>query len=150
MSDKKINIIIIIVSIVVVVCAGLLGITAGGFFSNKVIANGIVVNTNDTESLLVKTYDEYNELLKKYKVSDVVLLTNNSFNENDYIVDFINYNKNMEISDIELEVTDNGLNIKYIVNKEIKDSKKKLMYFIPIQKDLLSEVNINDRQFEVK
>lgn len=150
MSDKKINIIIIIVSIVVVVFAGLLGITAGGFFSNKVIANGIVVNTNDTESLLVKTYDEYNELLKKYKVSDVVLLTNNSFNENDYIVDFINYNKKMEISDIELEVTDNGLNIKYIVNKEIKDSKKKLMYFIPIQKDLLSEVNINDRQFEVK
>lgn len=150
MSNKKINIIITIVSIVVVVCAGLLGITVGGFFSNKVIANGIVVNTNDTESLLVKTYDEYNELLKKYKVSDVVLLTNNSFNENDYIVDFINYNKNMEISDIELEVTDNGLNIKYIVNKEIKDSKKKLMYFIPIQKDLLSEVNINDRQFEVK
>ena len=151
MTDKKGTIITFILSIIVVVVAGFLGITFGGYFkSNKVVANGIVINSTDTTPTLLKSYTEYNELLKKYKVNDTILLTNNSFNENDYIVDFIDYNKDLEIKDINVEITDEGLNINYILNKEIKESKEKLMYFIPIEKNLINEVKVTDRQFSVK
>lgn len=150
---KKNNIILGIVVVVIIVGAGLLGITAGGFFSKtKVVANGIVIDEDNGEkvSALITTYTEYTDLLNEYDVNDVVLLTNNSFDDYDYIVDYMYYEDGLDITDIDIEATDDGLIITYEVNKEVTESDEYLMYFIPIEKGTFSDVTIKSRSFNVK
>lgn len=153
MQEKRKNVVIGFIVILVVVVSGLLGMAAGGFFdTTRVVANGIVVNRSNGElkNMLITSYTEYSSLLKDYKVDDVVLLTNNNFNEADYIVDFINYQKDIEIKNIDLEIFDDGITVNYVVNKKAKKGRKALMYFIPVQKGMMSEVKVKDRTFEVK
>ena len=153
MSDTKKNILFGILVVIIVVAAGLLGIAAGGFFNKtEVIANGIIINKKGSEQTtkLITSHEEYTDLLNEYKINDVVLFTNNSFNDNDFIVDFIDYEKDLDIKDINLEIEDDGINITYNVNKKVKSSKKYLIYFIPIEKGLMSEINVKSRSFNVK
>lgn len=156
MNDKLKNAFIALIVVVVIVGAGVLGMAVGGFFkkSDEVVsvANGIVTNKDVSmkEASVLTTYEEYTKLLEEYDSGDVVLLTNNDFNENDYIVDYIYYDKDVEISNINLEVLDEGITIHYEVNKEPDKGDKYLIYFIPIEKGMLNEVKVNSRTFDVK
>lgn len=156
MNDKLKNAFIGLIVVVVIVGAGILGMAVGGFFkkSDEVVsvANGIVTDKDVSmkEASVLTTYEEYTKLLEEYDSSDVVLLTNNDFNNNDYIVDYIYYDKDVLISNINLEVLDEGITIHYEVNKEPDKSDKYLIYFIPIEKGMLNEVKVNSRTFDVK
>lgn len=156
MNDKLKNAFVALIVVVVIVGAGILGMAVGGFFkkSDEVVsvANGIVTNKDVSMkgASVLTTYEEYTKLLEEYDSSDVVLLTNNDFNNNDYIVDYIYYDKDVEISNINLEVLDEGITIHYEVNKEPDKGDKYLIYFIPIEKGMLKEVKVNSRTFDVK
>ncbi len=151
MKNIKYNLIVGLLVIIVVIVAGLAGIYFGGGFKPKVIANGIVLNKNDDYvSTFIKTYDEYVNLLDKYNITNVVLLTNNDFNDYDYLVDFINYKDDLDIKNIDIFIEDDGITLTYTVNKRIDDSKKMLMYFIPVNKDSLEITNIKSREFVEK
>lgn len=156
MNDKLKNAFVALIVVVVIVGAGILGMAVGGFFkkSDEVVsvANGIVTNKDVSMkgASVLTTYEEYTKLLEEYDSSDVVLLTNNDFNESDYIVDYIYYDKDVEISNINLEVLDEGITIHYEVNKEPDKGDKYLIYFIPIEKGMLKEVKVNSRTFDVK
>lgn len=156
MNDKLKNAFIALIVVVVIVGAGILGMAVGGFFkkSDEVVsvANGIVTDKDVSMkgASVLTTYEEYTKLLEEYDSSDVVLLTNNDFNESDYIVDYIYYDKDVEISNINLEVLDEGITIHYEVNKEPDKGDKYLIYFIPIEKGMLKEVKVNSRTFDVK
>lgn len=153
MTKKKRIILLIIIVI------SILAIAICGFIIHKnldkninVVANGVVVEKTNKEykNTLVKSYEELDKLLKEYDVKDVVLFTNKDFLENDYIVDFIEYDDGIKIKDIDLLIENDGIVITYTVDKEIKDGTKKLMYFIPVTKNLLDDVIIKSRSFEVK
>lgn len=156
MNDKLKNAFVALIVVVVIVGAGILGMAVGGFFkkSDEVVsvANGIVTDKDVSMkgASVLTTYEEYTKLLEEYDSSDVVLLTNNDFNESDYIVDYIYYDKDVEISNINLEVLDEGITIHYEVNKEPDKGDKYLIYFIPIEKGMLKEVKVNSRTFDVK
>lgn len=156
MNNKLKNAFIGLIVVVVIVGAGVLGMVVGGFLkkSDEVVsvANGIVTDKDVSmkEASVLTTYEEYTKLLEEYDSSDVVLLTNNDFNNNDYIVDYIYYDKDVLISNIDLEVLDEGITIHYEVNKEPDKSDKYLIYFIPIEKGMLNEVKVNSRTFDVK
>lgn len=144
----KKKILIGVLVIVVVVVSMFLGMTAAGFFNKpKVVANGIIVSKGEYESKLLTNYDDYTKLMTEYNTNGFTVLTNNSFENSDYIVTFIKYKSDLEIKNINLEVTDDGVKIIYDVNKEIKNSNKYLMYFIPIEKGLLNELNIKEQVF---
>jgi len=156
MNDKLKNAFIGLIVVVVIVGAGVLGMVVGGFLkkSDEVVsvANGIVIDKDVSmkEASVLTTYEEYTKLLEEYDSSDVVLLTNNDFNNNDYIVDYIYYDKDVLINNINLEVLDEGITIHYEVNKQPDKSDKYLIYFIPIEKGMLNEVKVNSRTFDVK
>ncbi len=141
----------ILIGVLVIVVVGVsmfLGITAAGFFNKPTaVANGIIVSKGEYESKLLTNYDDYTKLMTEYNTSDFTVLTNNSFENSDYIVTFIKYKSDLEIKNINLEVTDDGVKIIYDVNKEIKNSNKYLMYFIPIEKGLLNKLNIKEQVF---
>ncbi len=144
----------ILIGVLVIVVTGvsmLLGMTAAGYFTKpKAVAQGIVVSKSNNESKLLTSYDDYTKLMDEYGTSEFTLLTNNSFENNDYIVDFIKYKDNLEIKNISLEINDDGVKIIYDVNKKIKNSSKYLMYFIPIQKGTLNEIKITSQVFNEK
>ena len=144
----------ILIGVLVIVVTGvsmLLGMTAAGYFTKpKAVAQGIVVSKSNNESKLLTSYDDYTKLMDEYGTSEFTLLTNNSFENNDYIVDFIKYKDNLEIKNISLEINDDSVKIVYDVNKEIKNSSKYLMYFIPIQKGTLNEIKITSQVFNEK
>ena len=156
MNDKLKNAFIALIVVVVIVGAGILGMAVEKKKkkSDEVVsvANGIVTDKDVSMkgASVLTTYEEYTKLLEEYDSSDVVLLTNNDFNESDYIVDYIYYDKDVEISNINLEVLDEGITIHYEVNKEPDKGDKYLIYFIPIEKGMLKEVKVNSRTFDVK
>lgn len=144
----KNKIIIVLLVIGVIIISMILGMSAAGYFTKpKAVAQGIVVSKSKNESKLLTSYDDYTKLMNEYGTSEFTLLTNNSFENSDYIVTFIKYKSDLEIKNINLEVTDDGVKIIYDVNKEIKNSNKYLMYFIPIEKGLLDELNIKEQVF---
>lgn len=149
---KKNKVIVSILVLIVVLVFGFLGIWWGTKQSKpQTIANGIVLNKlNDYEyeSVLIKNYNEYEELLKKYNVSGVEFFTEDDFEKRDYIVDFINYNDELIINNIDIEIVDNGIILNYQVNMEVESDEKLLMYFIPLDKNLINNLNIVDRSFE--
>lgn len=147
----KNKIIITLLVIGVIIISMLLGMAAAGFFSKpEAVAQGIVVSKSKNESRLLTSYDDYTKLMNEYGTSEFTVLTNNSFESNDYVVDFIKYKDNLEIKNIGLEINDDGVKIIYDVNKEIKNSNKYLMYFIPIEKGILSELKVTKQIFNEK
>lgn len=146
---KKIIIVLLVVGVIII--SMLLGMTSAGYFTKpKAVAEGIVVSKKNNESKLLTNYEDYTKLMKEYDTSDFTILTNNSFDTNDYIVDFIKYKDNLEIENISLEINDDGVKIVYDVNKKIKNSNKYLMYFIPIEKGTLSELKVTSQVFNEK
>ncbi len=147
----KNKIIIVLLVIGVIIIFMLLGMSAAGYFTKpKAVAQGIVVSKSKNESKLLTSYDDYTKLMNEYGTSEFTLLTNNSFEKNDYIVDFVKYKDSLEIKNINLEINDDGVKIIYDVNKEIKNSSKYLMYFIPIQKGTLNELKVTSQVFNEK
>lgn len=129
----------------------LLGMIAAGYFTKpKAVAQGIVVSKTNNESKLLTSYDDYTKLMNEYGTNEFTLLTNNSFDNNDYIVDFVKYKDNLEIKNINLEINNDGVKIIYDVNKEIKNSSKYLMYFIPIEKSTLNDLKVISQVFNEK
>ena len=80
----------------------------------------------------------------------MVFLTSGDLDNNAYIIDFINYDEDLKIDSIDIDVTDDGINLKYVVNKVIDDSDEYLMYFIPIDDGLLDNFVFNKREIEEK
>lgn len=147
----KNKIIIILLVIGVIIISMLLGMSAAGYFTKpKVVAQGIVVSKTNNESKLLTSYDDYTKLMDEYGTSEFTLLTNNSFEKNDYLVDFIKYKDSLEIKNISLEINYDGVKIVYDVNKEIKKSSKYLMYFIPIEKSTLNDLKVTSQVFNEK
>ena len=147
----KNKIIIVLLVIGVIIISMILGMSAAGYFTKpKAVAQGIVVSKTNNESKLLTSYDDYTKLMNEYGLSDYTLLTNNSFEKNDYIVDFVKYNDSLEIKNINLEINDDGVKIIYDVNKEIKNSSKYLMYFIPIEKGTLDNLKVTSQVFNEK
>lgn len=147
----KNKIMIILLAIGVIIISTLLGMSAAGYFTKlKVVAQGIVVSKTNNESKLLTSYDDYTKLMDEYGTSEFTLLTNNSFEKNDYLVDFIKYKDSLEIKNISLEINDDGVKIIYDVNKEIKNSSKYLMYFIPIEKSTLNDLKVTSQVFNEK
>ena len=147
----KNKIMIILLAIGVIIISTLLGMSAAGYFTKpKVVAQGIVVSKTNNESKLLTSYDDYTKLMDEYGTSEFTLLTNNSFEKNDYLVDFIKYKDNLEIKNISLEINDDGVKIIYDVNEEIKNSSKYLMYFIPIEKSTLNDLKVTSQVFNEK
>lgn len=147
----KNKIIIILLVIGVIIISMLLGMSAAGYFTKpKAVVQGIVVSKSKNESKLLTSYDDYTKLMDDYGTSEFILLTNDSFENNDYIVDFIKYKDNLKIKNISLEINDDGVKIIYDVNKEIKNSSKYLMYFIPIEKSTLNDLKVTSQVFNEK
>lgn len=146
---KKIIIVLLVIGVIII--STLLGMSAAGYFTKpKVVAQGIVVSKTNNESKLLTSYDDYTKLMDEYGTSEFTLLTNNSFEKNDYLVDFIKYKDSLEIKNISLEINDDGVKIIYDVNKEIKNSSKYLMYFIPIEKSTLNDLKVTSQVFNEK
>ena len=149
----KKEMLIILAIIITILIAIFLGVNFGKLgYDYETIADGIIIENkfDNYDSMLIKNYDEYIELLKKYKINEQVFLTNGDLEENDYIVDFINYDNTLKIYNINLEFTDNGINLEYEINKEINNNSKKLIYFIPINKNSITDYKLNNREFIVK
>ena len=146
---RKIIIVLLVVGVIII--SMILGMSAAGYFPKpKAVAQGIVVSKTNNESKLLTSYDDYTKLMNEYGISDYTLLTNNSFEKNDYIVDFVKYKDSLEIKNINLEINDHGVKIIYDVNKEIKNSSNYLMYFIPIEKGTLDNLKVTSQVFNEK
>ena len=153
MKITKYHFIIGILIILVVSIAAFLGIWIGnGAQSFSTIAEGIIIPVEDREyeSVLITSYTEYTDLLRDLGISRNVFLTAGDLDDNDYIIDYIYYDEDLKIEEINLEITDEGINIEYVVNKEVTDSDEMLIYFIKIDKGSLSDYKLANREFKVK
>lgn len=143
-------------AIVIVLSAAILGIYIGTRGNNnyREVAEGIVLKKEDNtyyNPTLITSYDEYIALLEDYDIHELVFLTAGDLENNDYIIDFINYNDSLEFTDdIGVEVLDTGIDLTYYVNEEIDDSDEILMFFIPIDDGVLGNFIMGDREFVVK
>lgn len=153
MKITKYHFIIGILIILVVSIAAFLGIWIGnGAQSFRTIAEGIIIPVEDREyeSVLITSYTEYTDLLRDLGISRNVFLTVGDLDDNDYIIDYIYYDEDLKIEEINLEITDEGINIEYVVNKEVTDSDEMLIYFIKIDKGSLSDYKLANKEFKVK
>ncbi len=153
MKITKYHIIVALLVIAVIFIAAILGIWLGnGGTWYRTIAEGIIIPNDDEEheSVLLESYVEYTELLSNLGIARDVFLTSGNFDDHDYIVDYIYYEDDLKINEINLNITDEGTIIQYEVNKEIEDSPEILIYFIPIEKDSLNYYVFASREFEVK
>lgn len=143
-------------AIVIVLSAAILGIYIGTRGNNnyREVAEGIVLKKEDNtyyNPTLITSYDEYIALLEDYDIHELVFLTAGDLDNNDYIIDFINYDDTLEFTnDIGVEVTDTAINLTYYVNKEISESDEILMCFIPIDNGVLGNFIMGDREFIVE
>lgn len=139
--------------ILVIFTAALLGIWIGlGDKRYRTIADGIIIKNDDKEheSIMLTAYTEYTDLLDELGIARDVFLTNGDFDDYDYIIDYIYYEDDLKINEINLEITDEGVIIGYDANKEVKESDELLIYFIRIEKDSLNDYKFAGREFEVK
>lgn len=143
-------------AIVIVLASAILGIYIGtrGNENYREVAEGIVLKKGDNvyyNPTLITSYDEYIALLEDYDIHEVVFLTAKDLDNNDYIIDFIEYNDTLKFTDdIDVEVTDTGINLTYYVNEEVNDSDEILMFFIPIDNGVLENFIMGDRKFIVE
>lgn len=156
---KKIEtskIITIVASIIVIIGAAFAGwYFARGSMSKKIDANGIVVEINknaDYQAKMLKTYEEYKALLQENEVdpNNDNLLKASDFEESDYIIDYIPYDKELVVEDINVVILDGGVIIHYITNHEVKENTELLLYFIPVPKGQILEFTLANRTFEYK
>ena len=153
MKVTKYHFLIGILVIAVISLAAFLGIWLGnGATWYRTIAEGIIIPKDDAEheSVLLTAYADYTELLNDLGIAKDVFLTSGNFDDNDYIVDYIYYEDDLKINQINLNITDEGTVIEYEVNKEVTDSDEILIYFIPIEKGSLTDYKFASREFEVK
>lgn len=139
--------------IVIVLGAAVLGIYIGTRGNYRTVVEGIVIRKDDNtiyNPTLITSYDEYLAFLEDYDIHELVFLTAGDLEENDYIIDFINYEDSMEFYDIGVEILDRQINLTYTVNEEIEDSNEILMYFIPIENGLLGNFIMGDREFIIE
>ena len=139
--------------IVIVLGAAVLGIYIGTRGNYRTVVEGIVIRKDDNtiyNPTLITSYDEYVAFLEDYDIHELVFLTAGDLEENDYIIDFINYEDSMEFYDIGVEILDRQINLTYTVNVEIEDSDEILMYFIPIENGLLGNFIMGDREFIIE
>ena len=143
-------------AIVIVLASAILGIYIGTRSNNnyREVAEGIKIKKDDNtfyNPTLITSYDEYINLLEDYDIHELVFLTAGDLDSNDYIIDFINYDDSLKFTDdIGVEVLDTGINLTYYVNEEIDDSDEILMFFIPIDNDVLGNFIMGEREFVVK
>ena len=139
--------------IVIVLGAAVLGIYIGTRGNYRTVVEGIVIRKDDNtiyNPTLITSYDEYLAFLEDYDIHELVFLTAGDLEENDYIIDFINYEDSMEFYDIGVEILDRQINLTYTVNEELEDSDEILMYFIPIENGLLGNFIMGDREFIIE
>ena len=149
----KYHLLVGVLIILVVSIAAFLGIWLGnGGKWYRTIAEGIIIpnDNNKHSSVLLTAYTEYTDLLRDLGIARDVFLTSGNFDEYDYIVDYIYYEDDLKIEEINLNITDEGTIIEYIVNKEITDSDEMLIYFIRIDKGKLNNYQFLKREFKVK
>ncbi len=153
MKVTKYHLLVGVLIILVVSIAAFLGIWLGnGGKWYRTIAEGIIIpnDNNKHSSVLLTAYTEYTDLLRDLGIARDVFLTSGNFDEYDYIVDYIYYEDDLKIEEINLNITDEGTIIEYIVNKEITDSDEMLIYFIRIDKGKLNNYQFLKREFKVK
>ncbi len=138
--------------VLVIFTAALLGVWLGlGGRTYRTIADGIIIEDDgeEHESVMLTAYAEYTDLLDELGIARDVFLTNGDFDDYDYIIDYIYYEDDLKINEINLEVTDDGVIIEYDANKEVTESDELLIYFIRIEKDSLSDYKFDSRRFKV-
>ena len=138
--------------VLVIFTAALLGVWLGlGGRTYRTIADGIIIKDDEEEheSVMLTAYTEYTDLLDELGIARDVFLTNGDFDDYDYIIDYIYYEDDLKINEINLEVTDDGVIIEYDANKEVTESDELLIYFIRIEKDSLSDYKFESRRFKV-
>lgn len=150
---NKNKIIITILTIIIIIISGLLGYYVAKNENIKTI-DGLVITIKsnvDYTSKLIKTFEEYKNILKEngIKIDNEknIYLTKKDFKKNDYIVDYIPYEKDLEVKTIDVEVLDGGVILNYVLNKEVTDNTKVLLYLIPLDKNQLNEYKLANRNF---
>lgn len=152
---KKINnkkILIAVLVILIVVISAFLGrILALNKDTTKI--TGLVTNIYngvDYNPRLIKTLEEYETIVKdnNLNLSDKDKLTAKDFKNNDFIVDFIPYSKGLEVSDININLSDEGVTLNYQVNMDVKDNTQLIIYFIPITKGQIKDFVLANRHFD--
>lgn len=146
----------IIASVAVIIIAAF----AGWYFatksmSQKIDANGIVVKINknaDYQAKMLTTYEEYKILLEENEINldNSNLLKAKDFDESDYIIDYIPYDKDLIVEDINVDILEGGVAIHYITNHEVKENTELLLYFIPVPKKQILEFTLANRTFDYK
>ena len=119
----------------------------------KINQNGIesvVINKDNNisyEKEVIKDIGKYQEILSKYNI--LGKLTSNDFENNDYILDFIPYEENLEIINIAINIDNAGnVLIKYETDPPIGENKEKILInFIPIQKGILESDTIINNEY---
>lgn len=156
-ENRKTNkLITVIATILVILIAGFAGwYFASRKFNQKIIANGIVVDINKNANYMSKmltSYDEYKSIINEngLDLSKNEILKEADFEKRDYIIDYIPYDKDLEVIDIEVEVLDGGVVLHYQVSHEIKDNTQMLLYFIAIDKDRIHNYSLANRTFSYK
>ena len=153
MKITKYHYLVGLLVILVIFTAALLGVWIGlGDKVYRTIADGIIIKNDNEEheSIMLTAYTEYTDLLDELGIARDVFLTNGDFDDYDYIIDYIYYEDDLKINEINLEITDEGVIIGYDANKEVKESDELLIYFIRIEKDSLNDYKFAGREFEVK
>ncbi len=152
MKITKYHLLIGVLIIVVISIAAFLGIWIGnGAKWYRTIAEGIIIRNDNKEheSVLLRAYTEYTDLLQELGISKDVFLTSGNFDDYDYIVDYIYYDDDLVIEEINLDVTDEGTIIQYEVNKELTESDELLIYFIRVDNDIFNSYEFAGREFKV-
>lgn len=138
--------IIFIVSIIILIT--ILIIVSFILNMHKTDIESAIIQKEDTMEyipLFIGNYDEYNDILLKYHI--LGKLSNNDFYAQDYIVDFIPYQKNLKIINIDIQVS-NKIKIIYKTNPQITNSNKLIINFIPIQKNIINNEKIIEHEFK--
>lgn len=148
---KSRKIITIIITIIVILIAASLGIYFGKK-SRKTysIADGIVISKEqgiNYDTKFITNLNQYETFTKNYKLEKVAKKENMDFKLYDYIIDFIPYNSNLIIKDINLDVANEGVILKYNLNKKINDKEQLLIYTIPVKKNTIKKYKLIDHKF---
>ena len=148
---KRRKIFIIILTIVVIIISGLLGI----YFGNKnkkalSIADGIVISKEKNTiygTKFITNLKQYEGFIKDYNLEGIINKDEVNFKVYDYIIDFIPYNNDLIIKDINVNVANEGIVLKYNLNKKISNDKQLLIYTIPVNKNTIKKFKLIDRKF---